>query len=79
MRIQSFQLIAVTLLSVMVVCGIVAAEPRTWRDASGTFSVEAELVDVDGEGKSLVGLPNIRAGAFTGGDWMIRAQVDSLK
>ncbi|MCA9135680.1 MAG: hypothetical protein KDB00_02950 [Planctomycetales bacterium] len=33
----------------------------------------------DAAGKSLVGLPNKRAGAFTGGDWMVRAEVDSLK
>jgi hypothetical protein len=33
----------------------------------------------DAEGKSLVGLPNKRAGAFSGGDWMVRAIVDAAK
>jgi len=37
------------------------------------------FVSYDKEGKSLVGLPKKRAGAFTGGDWMVRASVDRLK
>jgi RNA polymerase sigma-70 factor (ECF subfamily) len=36
-------------------------------------------VSHDKEGKSLVGLPKKRAGAFTGGDWMVRVSVDRLK
>lgn len=37
------------------------------------------FVSHDKEGKSLVGRPKKRAGAFTGGDWMVRASVDRLK
>lgn len=33
----------------------------------------------DAEGKSLVGLPGKPAGYFTGGDWLIRPQLDTLK
>lgn len=33
----------------------------------------------DAEGTALVGKPNQRAGAFTGGDWMVRAVVDQAK
>ena len=36
-------------------------------------------VSHDGEGRSLVGLPGKPAGAFTGGDWMIRPRVDTIK
>ena len=36
-------------------------------------------VSHDAEGKSLVGLPNKPAGTFSGGDWLIRPQVDTLK
>ena len=36
-------------------------------------------VSHDAEGKSLVGLPNKAAGSFTGGDWMVRALVDTLR
>jgi RNA polymerase sigma-70 factor (ECF subfamily) len=36
-------------------------------------------VSHDKEGKSLVGLPKKKAGAFTGGDWMVRVFVDRLK
>ncbi len=33
----------------------------------------------DAEGKALMGLPGKMAGHFTGGDWMIRANIDQLK
>jgi len=33
----------------------------------------------DAEGKSLVGLPGKPAGTFTGGDWLIRPRVDTMK
>ena len=36
-------------------------------------------VSHDGEGKSPVGLPGRMAGHFTGGDWMIRVELDQLK
>jgi hypothetical protein len=36
-------------------------------------------VSHDAEGKSLVGLPGKPAGSFTGGDWMIRPVVDTVK
>lgn len=36
-------------------------------------------VSHDKEGKALVGLPKKPAGAFTGGDWMVRVSVDRLK
>lgn len=36
-------------------------------------------VSHDGEGKSLVGLPGRMAGQFTGGDWLIRVELDQLK
>jgi hypothetical protein len=37
------------------------------------------FVSHDAEGKSLVGLPDKPAGAFTGGDWMVRVTLDQLK
>ncbi|MHB8865704.1 MAG: SHD1 domain-containing protein [Pirellulaceae bacterium] len=36
-------------------------------------------VSHDKEGTSLVGLPGKRAGKFTGGDWMLRVEIDTLK
>ena len=36
-------------------------------------------VSHDKEGTSLVGLPGNQAGSFTGGDWMIRVEIDKLK
>ena len=36
-------------------------------------------VSHDAEGESLVGLPEKRAGSFTGGDWLIRPSLDQLK
>ena len=42
-------------------------------------STKGVFVSHDAEGKSLVGLPNKKAGAFTGGDWMVRAVVDQPK
>ena len=36
-------------------------------------------VSHDAEGNALVGLPGKKAGAFTGGDWMIRPQIDVRK
>ena len=36
-------------------------------------------VSHDKEGTSLVGLPGNHAGSFTGGDWMLRVEIDTLK
>ena len=36
-------------------------------------------VSHDAKGKSLVGRPGRKAGAFTGGDWLIRVTIDQLK
>ncbi len=36
-------------------------------------------VSHDAEGESLMGLPGHKAGKFTGGDWLIRVQLDRLK
>ncbi|MCA9102417.1 MAG: hypothetical protein KDA63_14750 [Planctomycetales bacterium] len=36
-------------------------------------------VSHDGEGKSLVGLPDKPAGTFGGGDWLVRVSLDQLK
>ena len=37
------------------------------------------LVSHDAKGKSLVGRPGRKAGAFTGGDWLIRVKIDQVK
>jgi hypothetical protein len=42
-------------------------------------STKGVFVSHDAEGSSLVGLPGKKAGSFTGGDWMLRANVDRLK
>ncbi len=42
-------------------------------------STKGVFVSHDKEGKSLVGKPKKKAGAFTGGDWMVRVSLDRLK
>ncbi len=42
-------------------------------------STKGVFVSHDAEGSSLVGLPGKKAGGFSGGDWMLRANVDRLK
>lgn len=42
-------------------------------------STKGVFISHDADGKSLVGLPDKKAGFFTGGDWMVRAIVDGLK
>lgn len=42
-------------------------------------STKGVFVSHDADGKSLVGLPGRKAGAFTGGDWMVRAIIDRPK
>lgn len=55
--------------------------PEEVRDLRGFHAERTKGVYLshDAEGESLVGKPDQMAGQFTGGDWLMRVEIDQLK